>query len=69
MIVVEGGTDFSAHHGLLIFSEMIHWLSREVDLAPDDLDYTGASEGFGTVVADDLLHTQTDGLHLTDLIS
>jgi hypothetical protein len=37
---VESGTDFSTHHGLPIFSEKIHWLSRDVDLTPGELDYT-----------------------------
>jgi hypothetical protein len=48
-IFVESGTDFSTRHGLPI-------------LAPGDLDYTGTSEGFGSVVTDDLLHAQTGRL-------
>lgn len=69
-IVVEDGTVFSVHRGLAIFSELIHWLSRDVDLMPGDLDYKGKAEGFGAVVADDLLHARIDGLPpLRDSIS
>jgi 2-keto-4-pentenoate hydratase/2-oxohepta-3-ene-1,7-dioic acid hydratase in catechol pathway len=69
-IVVEDGTVCSVYRGLPIFSELIHWLSRDVELKPDDLDYTGKAEGFGAVVADDLLHARIDGLPpLRDSIS
>jgi hypothetical protein len=69
-IVVEGGTDFSAYHGLPIFSEMNHWSSGDVDRMRCVPDHTGKAGGFDAVVADNLLHAQIDGLpHLTDSIS
>ena len=42
--------------------EIIHWLSRYVDLAEGDLIYTGTPEGVGPVVAGDVLHASVDGL-------
>jgi fumarylpyruvate hydrolase len=42
--------------------EIIHWLSRYVDLAPGDLIYTGTPEGVGAVVAGDVLVATIDGL-------
>ena len=42
--------------------EIIHWLSRYVDLAEGDLIYTGTPEGVGPVVAGDVLHASIDGL-------
>lgn len=42
--------------------EIIHWLSRYVDLAPGDLIYTGTPEGVGAVVAGDRLEARIDGL-------
>ncbi|MGF6781314.1 hypothetical protein [Paraburkholderia sp. GAS334] len=69
-IVVEDGAVFSVYHGLPFISELIHWLSPDVDLMPGDLDNTGKVEGFGAVVADDLLHARIDGLpHLRDSTS
>jgi hypothetical protein len=68
-IFVESATDFSARHRLAIFSEMIHWLSRDVDIARGNFDYTETPEEFGAVVAGDLLHAQTErSPHLTDSI-
>jgi fumarylpyruvate hydrolase len=51
-------------------SEILHWLSRYVDLMPGDLIYTGTPEGVGAVVAGDVLEAQVSGLpHLTISIS
>ena len=50
--------------GHLVWSidEIIHWLSRYVDLVPGDLIYTGTPEGVGAVVAGDVLVATVDGL-------
>jgi fumarylpyruvate hydrolase len=42
--------------------EIIHWLSRYMDLAPGDLIYTGTPEGVGPVVSGDILEARIDGL-------
>lgn len=42
--------------------EIIHWLSRYMDLAPGDLIYTGTPEGVGAVVSGDTLDARIDGL-------
>jgi fumarylpyruvate hydrolase len=42
--------------------EIIHWLSRYVDLAAGDLIYTGTPEGVGPVVAGDVIEARIDGL-------
>jgi fumarylpyruvate hydrolase len=61
---VNGEVRQSSSIAQLIWSidEIIHWLSRYVDLAEGDLIYTGTPEGVGPVVAGDVLHASVDGL-------
>jgi fumarylpyruvate hydrolase len=42
--------------------EIVHWLSRYVDLQPGDLIYTGTPEGVGAVGPGDRLVASLDGL-------
>lgn len=42
--------------------EVIHWLSRYVDLAPGDLIYTGTPEGVASINPGDRLEAIIDGL-------
>ncbi len=42
--------------------EIIHWLSRYMDLAPGDLIYSGTPEGVGAVVSGDRLEARINGL-------
>ena len=61
---VNGELRQSSNIAQLIWSvgEIVHWLSRYVDLAAGDLIYTGTPEGVGPVVAGDVLHAEVDGL-------
>ena len=61
---VNGAVRQQSTIGHLVWSidEIIHWLSRYVDLAPGDLIYTGTPEGVGAVVAGDVLVATIDGL-------
>jgi fumarylpyruvate hydrolase len=43
--------------------EIIHWLSRFVELAPGDLIYTGTPENVAAVNQGDVLDGHIDGLH------
>ena len=63
-LTVNGKVRQSSNLAHLIWSveEIVHWLSRYVDLAAGDLIYTGTPEGVGPVVAGDLLHAEVDGL-------
>jgi fumarylpyruvate hydrolase len=42
--------------------EIVHWLSRFVDLVPGDLIYTGTPDGVGAVTAGDVLEARVEGL-------
>lgn len=61
---VNGAVRQQSTIGHLVWSvaEIIHWLSRYVDLMPGDLIYTGTPEGVGAVVAGDVLVATIDGL-------
>lgn len=61
---VNGERKQSSKLSNLIWSvdEIIHWLSRYMDLAPGDLIYTGTPEGVGPVVSGDTLEARIDGL-------
>jgi fumarylpyruvate hydrolase len=43
-------------------SEIVHWLSKYVDLAAGDLIYTGTPEGVGPLLPGDAVHAHIDGL-------
>jgi len=61
---VNGTTRQQSTIGHLVWSvdEIIHWLSRYVDLMPGDLIYTGTPEGVDAVVAGDVLVAWIDDL-------
>jgi fumarylpyruvate hydrolase len=61
---VNGMRKQSSRLSRLIWSvdEIIHWLSRYMDLAPGDLIYTGTPEGVGPVASGDTLEARIDGL-------
>jgi fumarylpyruvate hydrolase len=63
-LTVNGEVKQESTISKLIWSvaEVIHWLSRYVDLLPGDLIYTGTPEGVGAVVAGDVLEGRIDGL-------
>ena len=63
-LTVNGEVRQASHIADLIWSvdEILHWLSRYVDLAAGDLIYTGTPEGVGPVVAGDVLEASIDGL-------
>jgi fumarylpyruvate hydrolase len=52
----------SIAHLVWSVEEIIHWLSRFVDLQPGDLIYTGTPEGVGAVGRGDRLVATVDGL-------
>jgi fumarylpyruvate hydrolase len=61
---VNGQAKQQSDTAMLIWSvaEIIHWLSKYVDLVPGDLIYTGTPEGVGAVERGDRLEARIDGL-------